>query len=585
MKYSFDEIINYKKDELLAWNEDGPYSGNRTGFKVFSINTTVRNPNRNFDFLKAFEKYDERENDENMIMNYYFDLIKYGIYQSINVPSNIKDAWDNNVTLSDKQVKAIIDNNPQATGIKGRVMTQLRALKDQSLLIFEETGKRGILKIKISDFGHELLKNPSQAESIYSKILIGMQANSPTRTTILNNSVPFLNTLFAIKLVNEKWSSLGKIAKGIMNHELAIFILSMKDCDYEYASNMIIEYRKKFGFTINKDFVTRYMILNDILPIAWDSLFDDYPDDVFRKFELSGLVSIHGSHGKVYINFSNYNKSKVNYVLEKYNNYEHIVFSSVDEYYNYQKDIILPWESNDLIRRKILESKAEILKISLDYTLPLDSNEKYLDSLFFSNALQKAVDGIKLETILNELAILGGVKSGKSCFDLPESLRLEYLLALLLGKIYGTKGVVSNIIYNEDGYPIHCAGGNKCDLSFHHIDGSYIFEPTMLRSKEQILNSETTNIVRHAKAEEAKYSITHRVIMVAPRVHVDVARYFKFEIMTDDAKIIPLTINKTATMITNSPTVKKLNDSFDKFVSCLLNLKIEEYVDSINSFE
>ena len=52
--------------------------------------------------------------------------------------------------------------------------------------------------------------------------------------------------------------------------------------------------------------------------------------------------------------FSNYNKSKVDYVLEKYNNYEHIDFSSVDEYYNYQKGIILPWESNDLIRRKIL---------------------------------------------------------------------------------------------------------------------------------------------------------------------------------------------------------------------------------------
>lgn len=33
-------------------------SGARIGYKIFSINTTIRNPKRNFDFLEAFSKYD-----------------------------------------------------------------------------------------------------------------------------------------------------------------------------------------------------------------------------------------------------------------------------------------------------------------------------------------------------------------------------------------------------------------------------------------------------------------------------------------------------------------------------------------------
>ena len=33
-------------------------SGNRPGYKVFSISTTIRNPKRNADFLTAFQAFD-----------------------------------------------------------------------------------------------------------------------------------------------------------------------------------------------------------------------------------------------------------------------------------------------------------------------------------------------------------------------------------------------------------------------------------------------------------------------------------------------------------------------------------------------
>lgn len=65
-------------------------SGNRDGYKVFSINTTIRNPKRNDDFLKAFIKYDGRVMDEHALYSYLCDCVKGGIYKFMVVSSVIK---------------------------------------------------------------------------------------------------------------------------------------------------------------------------------------------------------------------------------------------------------------------------------------------------------------------------------------------------------------------------------------------------------------------------------------------------------------------------------------------------------------
>ena len=35
-------------------------AGNRPGFKVYSISTTIRNPGRNTEFLEVLKKFDEK---------------------------------------------------------------------------------------------------------------------------------------------------------------------------------------------------------------------------------------------------------------------------------------------------------------------------------------------------------------------------------------------------------------------------------------------------------------------------------------------------------------------------------------------
>ena len=51
-------------------------SGARKGYKIFSINTTIRNPKRNTDFLIAFKKFDGQLMDDNNLYLYLFELVK-----------------------------------------------------------------------------------------------------------------------------------------------------------------------------------------------------------------------------------------------------------------------------------------------------------------------------------------------------------------------------------------------------------------------------------------------------------------------------------------------------------------------------
>ena len=74
--------------------------------------------------------------------------------------------------------------------------------------------------------------------------MIGLHANNPTRTSMLNESRPFLNTLFVIAKLKKYYDSQNKEFKGILKDEFKSFVLGMKDCDYKKCANEIIEFRE-----------------------------------------------------------------------------------------------------------------------------------------------------------------------------------------------------------------------------------------------------------------------------------------------------------------------------------------------------
>ena len=559
-------------------------AGNRKGYKVFSINTTIRNPKRNRDFLTVFAPFNGKIFDKQTSYNYLYELIKQGIYQVSDIPIEVRQKWDNDLELTPQEIHQAIADNPQACGLYGRVMTQLRTIKDQGFLMFIPY-KRGANKIVLTSLGQDIIDNVKDPTIAYTKAMLGLHAFSPARTTQFNKSRPFLNTLFVIEEVNKRWEALGNTPKGILMHEFATFVLSMKDCDYKSAATDIINYRLKYGVNINLDYINEYIASKDLLPVQNDTLLEAYPDDVFRKFEMTGLLTKHGAYQYIYINFSSYNYPKVQEILKAYKGYKWEQFTSVSDYYAYLENQCIPWENNEFIRRKVIEEKAKVLNMNLGDDKTLEQKEELLDRIFYTSALQKAVNKYDYSCIGKELLILAkGKKSTSELENISEPLRLEYLLALYFGKRYGLDGLISNIIYNEEGLPLHCATGGKSDIIFHSNDGSYILEPTMLTSKSQQVNNETTNIVRHVQNEESKSNLHYRVMMIAPRVHEDVARYFKFEAMEDEAKITPLTIERTIGLFQDSKTLQELGINYDIILNLLVTQKVQIYTDSVNSY-
>ena len=162
---------------------------------------------------------------------------------------------------------------------------------------------------------------------------------------------------------------------------------------------------------------------------------------------------------------------------------------------------------------------------------------------------------------------------------------MEYLLALILGKKYGTKGLISNIIYNEDGLPLHCAPSSKCDVIYHHQDGSFILEPTMQRGRTSQMNSETTNIVRHVKDEEKRTGLSYRVAMIAPCVHPDVVDFFQYKHSREGVRIVTVNIDLMASLFGNSDTIATLNSNYDGVLLKSEQLDNNRYSDYVNGFK
>lgn len=462
-------------------------------------------------------------------------------------------------------------------------MTHLRSLRDQGFVQFSSAKRNNI--ITITRLGQEIIDNTKDPTIVYTKAMLGMHANSPVRPKILNRSRPFLNTLFVIEEVNRRWQKLGNQPKGILLHEFATFVLSMQNCDYQCAAENIIAYRQLFKSEINRAYIENFLRKEHIIPIAFNSLIKDYPDEVFRKFEMTGLLTKHGAYQYIYINFSQYNYAKVQTILQSYKDYRWETFDTVPAYYAFLEQQVVPWETDESVRRKVVSEKAKVLGVTLSERNSLEQNEEYLDRMFYTHALEKAVQKYDYSFITQELQILAGTRKVRSELEsISEPLRLEYLLALFFGKRYGLQGLVSNIIYNDEGMPLHCATGGKSDIVFYHSDGSYILEPTMLSSKAQQQNSETSNIVRHVKDEESKTPFRYRVMMVAPRVHADIADYFQYKAEKEDANIIPITIERAVGLFKDSAMLQELNLNYDSLLHFLLQQSTQVYSDTINAY-
>lgn len=82
-------------------------------YKILSFSTTMRNPQRIADFLKALLSFENHTLTHEIIMQVISSLIKHKIYTPIHANKHFKELLESDEVFNDAQIQEIIENSPQ----------------------------------------------------------------------------------------------------------------------------------------------------------------------------------------------------------------------------------------------------------------------------------------------------------------------------------------------------------------------------------------------------------------------------------------------------------------------------------------
>lgn len=492
-------------------------------YKPLLFTTTLRNPQRMKVFLKFLAKYDGQVLTNEVINSFVFDIISQKKYVPtyVNSVSRLKkQLLQEDVPFSKSDTLEIIQNSKQEhkeagfdKGWASRFDTWFKFMKELGFVYYEmnkqiaisETGNKLVLS---NDEGFEHLENQA-----FLNAFVKYQRKNPYRR-ILNDNRPLI---LLLQVINELKNIIGDSSAGINIAEIPLFICWKND-DYKELTNLILDIRKKYGYTPSSEYI--YQKCKDVLGLTKEdekrfkisNITKELPDEFIRKMRLSGIISIRGM-GR-FIDINTLEIEKIKYILSSYN--KQYYFNSEKEYFDYMKTI-----DNELIKS--------------DMVIKQTDEEKY--KLF-----KKWVDAFEISDLKKELLILTKSKSSSENDILKfinEPLRLEFLTAISLQKMYSDVVVLPNYSADDEGVPTSFATGGCPDIVCCDKRGNVLFEVTMIVGTQQCIR-EMNSITRHLSDYSEKsdaYSV-----FIAPKIHSDTIQFAKFVKFDKNLDIIPLDI-------------------------------------------
>lgn len=479
-------------------------------FKPLYFSTTMRNPERMRAFLEALKPFDGRILTNELAVEVEGELIRRGLYKPTMVPGEVKTAWQDGVLLTDAQVQQAIDDNPQdhkeagfEKGWPSRFQTHFGLIRTFGF-VWYQIGE----DIEFSELGNLYIEKDRYAEDGYKyddelaflSAFINYQRRNPF-IRVKNDNKPLVLLLKSIQRLE---ATPGNSTPGISRLELP-FLNAWPDDDYEALAAFILSFRDKNGLNPSSELI--YETCGEILG-GWHArnklatITKDQPDDILRKFRLTGLISLRG-HGR-FVSLNSEKAELIEYLLE--NHSQSHDFTNERDY----------WEYVSKVDRRLL-------------ALALESAERSQAPELRDARLKEWVSHFGVEAIRNELRLLA--KKRASTDELlrliPEPLRLEFLASMLLKGAYENSTVVGNYKSDDQGIPTSTAPGGKVDIEVYGPkDEVLLLEVTMITGRSQV-TTEMVPISRHYAQFQDKYPEVS-MQFVAPRIHDDAARYARF---------------------------------------------------------
>jgi len=469
-------------------------------FKPLLFTTTLRNPERLRNFLVVLKEFDGLVLTDELCIEIEGELIRRGIYQPIRRSQEVKDKWLAGEMLTDVEVRRVLSDNPQEhkeagfrRGWPSRFDTHFKIAKVFGC-VFYDTGE----KIEFSVVGNFCVSDETGRwqEVVFLNGLSKYHRNNPLYR-VRNENKPLsllLRVLLRLRDVN------GPADPGVARHELAILGV-WKDNDAEALLAEILHFRQKHGFSVSDEVLFEYC---EVKLAGWSKKMDvstiarDLPDDLMRKFRLTGLFVLRGE-GR-FLGLSDKSLQRASRVISHHSDL--LNFTDEREYFTYVASV-----DQELVNLNAVSPAATV-------------SDEY--------ALDRWIVEIGEAEIINNLKLLSRKQPSTHAVLrlLDEPLRLEFLSTLLLATRLPGVQIRPNYRCDDDGLPLTTAPGGIPDILVVSGQSCVAVEVTLMRNRQQV-HLEMIPIERHLRVLVDEFE-SASAIFVAPAIHPDATRYAEF---------------------------------------------------------
>ncbi|MGX2972452.1 AlwI family type II restriction endonuclease [Helicobacter sp. T3_23-1059] len=508
-------------------------------YKILSFSTTMRNPQRIAEFLKALLPFKNQTLTHEIIMQIVTDLITNKLYVPLYASRNFKEILESDTNFSANQTQEIIKNSPQEhkeagfdKGWDSRFDTWYKLPMEFGFCYYAINEP-----LRISNTGHLLIdaidketpSNETKITNIFLNCMMKYQSNNPFRR-VLNANVPLLLLLNTMHILKQKVGD-SKIHKDEIS-----FLLCWRDNDAQKLAQKIVDFRAAYpSFAYSSEVIYKECL--EILGSKNEKRFKisqicgESVDEYIRKMRITGIISLRGN-GR-FLDFNTFEMPKIEYVMSVYSTLK--TFATTQEYFAYMGQI-----------------DSQILEIKENIEPKTKENLKY-------EVLTKFAKTYTKEQIYKELKILESkkAKSENEVFKfIPEPTRFEFLSAIALKQNFANLEVLPNYTIDDEGLPRNHASGNQPDIICIDKNSQSIVEVSLICGRAQT-HSELLPIARHLKEMIAQtQDDTNFALFIAPKIFEDTKRYARLLKLDENLDIRNLSITE---FITNLKTCESIN--------------------------
>ena len=533
---------------------------------VWSISTTVRNPERIPDFCRAIDPIKGRAWREETQLEFMYELIRRRFYSPQNMTDAQQENFDNpEYQLSKREAKEIFDTqNYEDPPLRGR--TAIAPLRNIGVVRLGRS-------VELTPLGMALVDGGLTLQDVLLNYSLKWVVPTPGHRQFTEqngfNIRPFVGSLALISRVNELWRKAGNQPVGISREEFEIFGPTLIDYNFidTFAQKVIdlrISVRSKKSaadkLAIAEQHVLQHLkscLGSGTVTQTHRNNLRDFGDNAIRYFRQTGFIEYRGA-GK-YIDIATVVELQVEMLLQK-ELYKPIEFGNSEDYFDYVADIdsfTPPW-SDDMHLKKVKQHLREVLKKEGVQVADIPSKDKKSfnkvrgeddEILRLRKALINArLDGLKnqsketefVQGLIDEYTrLLGRVYDGY----LPKPVALEFNTFKTFLTLNDAVSVKANYPTGDDGEPISTAPGGATDLICEYEDFVLSVEVTMSRGNTQWV-MEGQPVQRHLRSIEAEYSKPAYALFLAPKLHDDTVETFWIAnvhgYQGDQQRIVPL---------------------------------------------